>query len=105
MHQEVVKRFCKIHYNDLTNQRFGKLVCIKPVGSDKYKYTRWLCQCDCGNTCIRASRDLLDGNVKSCGCLKSFGETVIHEWLTKNNYDFETQSLEDNTLKKLFAIL
>ena len=25
--------------------------------------------------------------------------------LQENNYDFETQSLEDNTLKKLFAIL
>ena len=102
MHQEVVKRFCQIHYNDLTNHRFGKLVCIKPVGSDKYKYTRWLCQCDCGNTCIRASRDLLDGNVKSCGCLKSFGETVIHEWLTKNNYDFEREVKFDDLKYKQY---
>lgn len=91
MHKEVLKRFSQIHYNDLTGQRFGKLVCIKPVGSGAYKYTLWLCQCDCGNTCTVLSRDLLDGSTKSCGCVKSFGEKIITEWLLQNNYDFERE--------------
>ena len=39
--------------------------------------------------------------------LASIEETLSRykKELQENNYDFETQSLEDNTLKKLFAIL
>ena len=36
---------------DLTGQRFGKLVVIEKAES-KNKQSRWLCQCDCGNTKI-----------------------------------------------------
>ena len=35
---------------DLTGQRFGKLVVLSRAENDKTKHTRWLCQCDCGNT-------------------------------------------------------
>jgi hypothetical protein len=30
----------------------------------------WLCQCDCGNKTIVKYRNLINGNTKSCGCLK-----------------------------------
>ena len=52
---------------DLTGQRFGRLVVIKP----EYKKNRrwyWLCKCDCGNEkIIRGSH--IGKATKSCGCL------------------------------------
>jgi len=36
---------------DLTGQRFGKLIAIKRAPSRNDRYTRWICQCDCGNKC------------------------------------------------------
>ncbi len=54
--------------NDLTNQRFGKLVAIEPRGR-KNKKIAWLCQCDCGNTSIVASDKLRNGHTQSCGCV------------------------------------
>lgn len=54
--------------NDLTNQRFGKLVAIEPRGR-KNKRIAWFCQCDCGNETIVASDKLRSGHTQSCGCL------------------------------------
>ena len=56
---------------DLTNQHFGKLTAIKPIGERKNSSALWLCLCDCGNEKIVAANQLTYGNVKSCGCLKS----------------------------------
>ena len=55
---------------DLTNQRFGKLKVIERVSTYADRRTRWLCQCDCGNTCIVLSQVLRKGLQKSCGCSK-----------------------------------
>lgn len=60
------------HTKDLTGQRFGRLVVIKQVEKPegrKQKGVYWLCQCDCGNTCIVKGRQLISGNTRSCGCL------------------------------------
>lgn len=54
---------------DLTGQRYGRLVCVKRVENDHKGFTRWLCQCDCGNTHIVKTGDLRSGHVKSCGCI------------------------------------
>ena len=52
----------------------------------------WRCKCDCGKEVIVQSSNLINGNTKSCGCLKeSAGELKIRELLTKNNIRFETQ--------------
>lgn len=57
---------------DLTNRRFGYLIAIQLHDERTSKgRAKWLCQCDCGNTNIVASSDLLNGNTKSCGCLRS----------------------------------
>lgn len=56
--------------NDLTGQKFGRLVVIK---STKKRYNGeivYLCQCDCGNECLVTSCHLRSGHTKSCGCLK-----------------------------------
>lgn len=54
---------------DLTGQRFGKLVARSIVGQDKHKNVIWLCDCDCGRTHEVVSRALVNGSVKSCGCI------------------------------------
>lgn len=63
-------------FKDLTGQRFGRLIVIKRVPSDRVK---WECRCDCGNVrviqaaLLVATRTGPDGRsrgTKSCGCLR-----------------------------------
>lgn len=55
---------------DLTNQRFGRLIALKNVGTDNKYSILWECVCDCGNTIVVPSRELLREHKKSCGCIK-----------------------------------
>ena len=52
---------------DLTGQRFGKLVAIRPEGR-RYGKLAWLCKCDCGNYYSTMTSMLTRGKAKSCGC-------------------------------------
>jgi hypothetical protein len=54
--------------NDLSGQRFGRLVASKDVGSSPHKIRMWLCKCDCGAESTVASSDLRSGHTRSCGC-------------------------------------
>lgn len=55
---------------DITGQRFGRLIAIKPVGKNKFNQVMWLCKCDCGNEKTIAMSSLKSGASKSCGCLR-----------------------------------
>ena len=55
---------------DLTGQRFGRLVAVKPMDSE-YGYVMWECVCDCGNTVRVRSSSLTSGTTRSCGCLRA----------------------------------
>jgi len=79
---------------DLTNMRFGKLVCLEPVDEQVVRgQTSWLCQCDCGKISIAATGQLLAGYKKSCGCLshpplkdfigRKFGKLTVTEYSGK----------------------
>ena len=59
---------------DLINRRFGRLTVIHQVPFVKDK--RWLCRCDCGNLTSVLGYNLLNGNTKSCGCLRKDGMTI-----------------------------
>lgn len=50
---------------DRTGQRFGRLTAIEYLGSAK-----WLCRCDCGQMKVVATRHLVSGKTKSCGCFR-----------------------------------
>lgn len=69
---------------DIRGKRFGRLLVLKFVASDRYK-TVWLCGCDCGNIVEVRSGDLGSGHTKSCGCLKSdaFQKTITKHGLSK----------------------
>lgn len=56
--------------NDLTGQRFGRLVALSPTGEVRGHSRIWHCQCDCGALCDVRGRSLADGSVRSCGCLQ-----------------------------------
>lgn len=54
-----------------SGQQFGRLTVIRYSHRDqKARLSYWICQCSCGNQKIAASKLLLGGKVKSCGCLK-----------------------------------
>ena len=53
---------------DLTGQKFGRLTVISRAENDKNKHPRWLCRCDCGNTCVVLGENLRSGHTRSCGC-------------------------------------
>jgi hypothetical protein len=52
-------------FQDLTGQRFGRLVAISYAGTSK-----WLCKCDCGREIATKAQSLKDGVTRSCGCLR-----------------------------------
>ena len=81
---------------DLTGQRFGRLVCLKPSEErDRQGATQWICKCDCGKECLAATHQLLCGYKKSCGCLshpplknyvgKRFGMLTVLEYAGKRD--------------------
>lgn len=60
----------KKSFNDITGLKSGMLTAIKYIGKSK-----WECLCDCGNSTIATSTDLIMGTAKSCGCIKSIDIT------------------------------
>ena len=54
---------------DLTGQKFNKLLVLKQVRKNKGK-TYWLCKCDCGKETIVEGYKLKTGHIRSCGCLQ-----------------------------------
>lgn len=64
---------------DITRERFGSLVAVKPTYVSGRRV--WECVCDCGGTSYVDVGKLRIGNTKSCGCRKRnvLGEsTTIH---------------------------
>ena len=55
---------------DLTSQRFGRLVALEPTDKRSGLSVVWRCRCDCGNVCEVASGNLRSGRTRSCGCLR-----------------------------------
>lgn len=55
-------RGCPVRLIDITGRRFGSLVAKRYYGG-----TKWLCQCDCGETILVCSSPLRSGAQKTCG--------------------------------------
>lgn len=55
---------------DLTGQRFGRLVAIRPTEERMHRNIVWECQCDCGNLTYVISTSLRSGGTTSCGCFR-----------------------------------
>ena len=53
---------------DLSGKRFGSLVAIERVGTDRNHRPTWKCVCDCGTEKIIDGSSLRRGMTVSCGC-------------------------------------
>lgn len=70
---------------NLIGQKFTRLFVIEERISPNYKGIKWKCICDCGNeTIVNSANDLLTGNTKSCGCLRS---EIMSKNATKRNFN------------------
>ena len=60
-----------MHFNvvDLTGQRFGRLIVISQ-SSNVGRRVAWMCQCECGKSCVVIAMLLRAGGTRSCGCLR-----------------------------------
>ena len=59
---------------DLTGQRFGRLVVLCQVPTEKGEVLKWECVCDCGKTVVVKGASLRYGLTQSCGCLRAENE-------------------------------
>lgn len=86
LQRDNLARLAKEGMLDLTLQRFGKLTALYRVEKNgKYYYH---CLCDCGNEIDVQISSLTTGKTRSCGCVKSKGETVISSWLKSHSVIF-----------------
>lgn len=81
---------------DLTGQHFGKLTVLKYHHTSKDRHACWICLCECGNEVVVTSNNLKKGNTVSCGCVRSYGETVIAKILQENNILFKREKSFDD---------
>ena len=98
--KEAVRNTSDNNIIDLTGQKFNKLTVIKRaedyVRLDGQHIIQWLCECDCGGHKIVRGSNLKTGNVKSCGCIVSCGETDVKCYLSNNNINYESQKMFDD---------
>lgn len=67
-----------VNMNDLTGQRFGRLVALNRDGTVGNGEACWSCKCDCGRTKRVKAYSLRTGLIRSCGCLRSEKTALRH---------------------------
>lgn len=71
---------------NLVGKKFGKLSVIELLpDSNKFKRRQYKCKCDCGNEIIVPSSSLTTNHTLSCGCLNSYYNIYIDEFLNNKN--------------------
>jgi hypothetical protein len=66
---------------DLTNQKYNKLTVLE-YSHTKNKKAYWKCKCECGKTIVASSSNIVQGQVKSCGCVGQ--ETMLKLYGVEN---------------------
>ncbi len=56
--------------NDLTGRKYNRLTVLRFHNKTKSRNSKWVCLCDCGNESSVVGSQLIDGSIKSCGCLR-----------------------------------
>lgn len=76
---------------DITGQKFGKLIALKPVLDNNV--WKWDCLCECDRHTLVPGSYLRSGNTKSCGLCnhKSFGEEKIEAILNTLKIRYKAQ--------------
>lgn len=68
-------------FNNITGMTFGRLMVMRRAQTLN-RSIRWECLCECGNTSVSRSQNLLSGHTQSCGCIQR--EKVTTHGHTKN---------------------
>lgn len=72
--------------NDLTGQRYGKLLVTALEPRRRYPNGRsaviWKCRCDCGNALLVHVINLRSGHTRSCGCIRTSAHTALKSLYT-----------------------
>ena len=90
--------FCKPQI-DITGQRFARLTVIKYLQPEerRSKNFSWLCKCDCGKEVHSNYTKLKNGDIKSCGCLKTERIRMVkrkYKYVNKRLYAIYKQMLD-----------
>lgn len=67
----VKKDLTKYKSRHLEGQQFGQLTVLEYAGKNKYSQSIWKCKCSCGNITYTTGNGLINGNTRSCGCLRN----------------------------------
>lgn len=95
----------KIHVDEIKDYKFGRLTMIEevePTYKKKLKFLTWFktkirmvkCKCDCGNTCIVRLHGVINGQIKSCGCLQEEHRQDLHNRITPEGKKRMAEALE-----------
>lgn len=80
-----------IYSPNLVGRRYGKLVVIEKTSETTSNGYLWKCHCDCGKYTYASTNSLNQGYKKSCGCLYSWGEWYIKNFLKEKGVSFIQQ--------------
>lgn len=95
---------------DETGNVYGKLTVLCRDKNTPTGQARWKCRCECGTIIVVSGNGLRTGKTRSCGCIKSFGESAIITLLNKNNINYKKEYIfkdlkDKGNLRFDFAIL
>ena len=79
-------------FRDLTKQRFGRLTVLYR-GPSKNGAT-WECACACGKQLNVKAKHLMQGNVRSCGCLRAdMNRTKFNNPVTREKHSLSLMAM------------
>jgi hypothetical protein len=81
---------------------FGRWTVIERIGSSRNRTAIWLCRCECGGEGQVVSTSLLNGNSKSCGCLRK--ETVVKNLIDHKGRHICRKKLSDTKIKQMLRL-
>lgn len=55
---------------DMAGFKYGRVTAVSYVGVSEDRRALWMCSCECGRTFITRGKDLRQGKVRSCGCMR-----------------------------------
>lgn len=59
---------------DMTGEKHGSLIVVGRANDDSSGHTRWMCDCDCGESAIVDGYALRTGHQTTCGKCKTIGD-------------------------------
>lgn len=101
------KRIRDTHLIDMSGEIYNylKVLSLNEEITDERKIAYWNCECLlCGKKCVKNGSLIRNGNVKSCGCLKSSYEKEIEKILMQNNISYIEQYSFSNLKGKRYPL-